>query len=899
MLVRMRGGGPVAVEAELSSHTFLFTDVEGSTRRWRADPQAMPALLAAHDQTLSDAVGLHRGKVFKHTGDGVCAVFGSVGDAVSAAVDAQRKLELPVRMAVHSGEAIERDGDFFGVNLSRCARLLEAGHGGQLLLSASSVLVADRLGPEIELWDLGEHRLRDLHEPERIFQVLAPGLAREFPPLRSLDAVRHNLPVVRSSFVGRELELVMVCERLSAGRLVTLTGIGGCGKTRLALGAAARLVDRFPQGVFFVDLAVLSDPALLGQAVANALELQLLDTGIDSLAEFLATRELLLVLDNCEHLLDGCAELVDRLQARCPEMAILATSREALGVEGEQVFRVPSLKVETDAVRLFFDRAQAAGARLPADGTNEGTVAQICRRLDGIPLAIELAAARTPHLGAAQILERLSDRFRLLTGGRRRVQRQQTLSAAIDWSHDLLTDAERTLFSRLAVFRGSFSLQAVEEICHPDAVELLGSLVNKSLVNAQHEGSVVRYRLLETVRVYAEERLLSSGEAIELRCAHRDWLLSWLESLPVGELLEMGAGDQLLAEADNLSAALEWSLEQGRLDLVARMAARMLAFWWSNVRLAELAAWWHALELNLARLPDRLRPVALLVGVQHSLATGDWMEMEKRSAQVLALAAPDTWVAAYAWTIQALFWSYADPERGKRCIDEGRKAAASAGTPELERVNMLWSLNLFTGDPERDKEVGGRELLDRVLLTIEEDPPAQILSVLGIAAALGETDTASRLAASVSPKTPLHRFGAQFLAALVAIGDGQAEAASEHLRAQAAIVREYAIPLGEISCLLGFAALAAATGDHETASRHLASVKAAGPYPFRTPAEAIVYRQTVRALRGSLDPDAVARCRAEGAATPAGQALEAELARRDASSSSVRADRRHIGSSTT
>jgi predicted ATPase len=639
--------------------------------------------------------------------------------------------------------------------------------------------------------------------------------------------------------------------------------------------------------VFFVDLAVLSDPGLLGQAVANALELQLLDVGIDSLGEYLATRQLLLVLDNCEHLLDGCAELVDSLQARCPELAILATSREALGVDGEQVFRVPELNVETDAVQLFFDRAQAAGARLSRDSASEDTVAQICRRLDGIPLAIELAAARTPHLAAAQILERLSDRLRLLGGGRRRVQRQQALSAAMDWSHDLLTDDEKRLFSRLAVFRGSFSLRAVEEICHHEAVELLGSLVNKSLVNAEQGGSVVRYRLLETVRLYAEERLLASGGALELRCAHRDWLLSWLESLPVGELLEIGGGYQLLPEADNLSAALEWSLEQGRLDLVARMAARMLAFWWSHVRVAELAAWWGALEPDLARLPDGLRPAALLVGVQHALATGDFEQMEKRSARVLTLAAPNSWVAAYAWAIQTLYWTYADPERGKRCIDEGRKAAASAAVPELERVNTMWSANLLTGDPERDEQVGGRELLDSLLLTIEEGPPAIAYTVLSIVAALGDTDRASRLARSIAPKTPMQRFTAQFLAVLIAIGEDRADTASDHLRTLAAIVQEYAIPLGELSCLLGFAALAAATGNHETASRHLASVKAAAPFPFRTSAEVIVYRQTVRALRGSLNPSTVARCRAEGAATPVSQALEAELARVDASNTTV------------
>src|SRR5262249_13376787 len=280
------------------------------------------------------------------------------------------------------------------------------------------------------------------------------------------------------------------------------------------------------------------------------------------------------------------------------------------------------------------------------------------------------------------------------------------------------------------------------------------------------------------------------------------------------------------------------------------------------------AAWWRALEPDLARLPDGLRSAALLVGVQHALATGDWVQMEKRSAQVLALAAPDSWVAAYAWTIQALFWTYADPERGKRCIEEGRMAAAAAGVPELERVNTLWSLNLLTGDPERDEEVGGRELLERVLSTIEQDPPALRGGVLGIAAALGETDRVSRLATRFPPKTPMQHFGARFLAAMVAISDGRTEAASEHLRALAAIVREHATPLGDPPCLLGFAALAASTGDHETASRHLATVKAAGPYPFRTPAEAIVYHQTVRAVRGSLTPSTVARCRAEGAETP-------------------------------
>jgi predicted ATPase/class 3 adenylate cyclase len=865
----------VGTGAELQTHTFLFTDVEGSTRRWEAEPEAMPALLAAHDQTLVVAVEAHRGTVFKHTGDGICAVFPSAAEAVSAAVEAQRNLELPVRMAVHSGEAIQRDGDYFGVALSRCARLMEAGHGGQVLLSASSAGV---LGPEVEVRDLGEHRLRDLSEPERIFQVLTEQPPHEFPALRTLDAVRHNLPVLRSSFVGRELELIEVCQRLEAGPLVTLTGIGGCGKTRLALESAARLIDRFPQGVFFVDLAVLSDPELVSQAVASALGLHVVDSGVQNLASHLEGRRVLVVLDNCEHVVDACAELVDGLLGACRELQILATSRESLGVDGEHVFRVPSLSLESDAKRLFVDRARAAGATLGLDASDDDAVTEICRRLDGIPLAIELAAARTTHLSPAQIVERLSDRFRLLTGGRRRVQRQQTLSAAIDWSHDLLSPDEQMLLRRLAVFRGSFSLEEVEEICRRDAVDLLGSLVDKSLVTVQVDCAVSRYRLLETVRLYAEERLLASGEAAELRSAHRDWLLTWLESLPVGQLVEPGGGDQLVPEVDNLAAALDWSLDENRLDLIARMASRMIGYWWSYVRVADLGTWWRVLEEGLSALPDELRAAALIVGVQHGLTTGEFEQMQKLSAEVLQIAAPDSWIAAYAWSIQALYWTVPDPQRMRRSVEAGRNAAAAAGAPELESTVVMWSAGLLTGDPETDERSGGGEILEIVLARIENSWPAQTPIVLGIVAALGHTETASRLAARFTPRNTIQRYSHVLLEALIAIREGRLQAASEHLRDVAGIVREYAIPLGEASCVVGFSAIAANAGDYEAASRQLASVKAAGVFPFRSPADVLVYRQTARVLRKALDPATAARCRAEGAAIPVRKALDDQLA---------------------
>ena len=843
--------------------------------------EGMSRRLAAHDRALSAAVEARGGRVFKHTGDGMCAVFASAGGAVLAAVESQRALELPVRMAVHSGEAIHRNDDFFGITLSRCARLVEAAHGGQVLLSASAALVVDRHSTAIELRDLGEHRLRGLGDPEHIFQVVAPGLPLEFPPLSSLDTVRHNLPVLRSSFVGRETELIELCERVVGRPLVTVTGIGGSGKTRLALEAAARLVERFPQGVFFVDLAVVSDSELVGQAVASALDLHLVDTSGEALAGYLDRRRVLVVLDNCEHLLDACGGLAEVLLGRCPDLHVLATSREALGVDGEQVFRVPSLRVDTDAVQLFVDRARAVGARLDLDPVGVDVVREICRRLDGIPLAIELAAARTTHLNQSQIHDRLSDRFSLLTGGRRRVQRQQTLSAAIDWSHDLLSDAEKRLFRQLAVFRGSFSLQAVEEICDRDALDLLGSLVEKSLVNVDGADTAPRYRLLETVRLYAEDRLLASGEAESLRSTHRDWFLRWLESIPVGQLVGIAGGDRVDRvdlEADNLTAGLEWSLGHERVDLVARMASRMCGYWWAYIRVGELEAWWRVLRPRLAELPADSQALALLVGAQHAIASGDFDAMQDLSSRVLAIAAPDSWTRAHACLIQSLYWTIAEPDRGRRCIEEARQAAAAAGVAQFERAAVMQAAFLLTGDRAEDDRLGARELLERLDEALPETPPSTAFVVVGVFAALGDTRRACTLISTRTATTPIDRFLCKLVEVVIAVRNGELGAASEHLQSLLAITREYAIPLGEVSCLIGFAALAAAAGDNQAASRHLASVRHAAPFPFRTSLDVLLYRQTVRSVRAALDPHIAARCRADGAGIPVGQALDVALA---------------------
>ena len=537
--------------------TFLFTDLEASTRLWETHPEAMPAALARHDSLLRQAVEAHGGTVVKTTGDGLHAAFASALAAAHAAVAAQQALEaeawgdpgpLRVRAALHTGEAELRDGDYYGPALNRAARLMGAAHGGQILLSAATAALLQQA--DLQLIDLGEHRLRDLAAVEHVFQLNTPGLRSDFPPISSLATYAHNLPVQLTSFVGREREMAEVKRLLSTTRLLTLTGPGGTGKTRLALQAAADLLDRYAGGAWLVELATLSDPSLIGQAVAAALCIQeqpgrSLD---EVLIDYLRYKRLLLLLDNCEHLVEACARLADRLLRACPDLTILVSGREALSIAGEVTFQVPSLRVPPvpdpadpppasamlayEATRLFVERAQAARPDFRLTDANAPAVAQICYRLDGIPLAIELAAARVKVLPPEQIAARLSDRFRLLTGGSRTaLPRQQTLQALIDWSWDLLPEPERRLLRRLSVFAGGWTLEAAEAVASGDAggqesldvLEGLVQLVAKSLVMAGDEG---RYHLLETIRQYARDRLWAAGEGEALRDRHAGFFLA-------------------------------------------------------------------------------------------------------------------------------------------------------------------------------------------------------------------------------------------------------------------------------------------------------------------------------------------------------------------------------------
>ena len=570
--------------------TFLFTDIEGSSALWEQQPDGMQTALARHDALVRQAIEAHGGHVVKTTGDGFHAAFDTAHGAIGGVLAAQQALwaepwleiqphALRVRMALHSGEAVARAGDYFGQALNRAARLMSIGHGGQILVSlATAELVRDQTAPGTTLLDLGEHLLKDLNRPERVYQLTGPGLPTEFPALRSLSALPNNLPVQLTSFIGREKEMAEVRHLLDATHLLTLTGPGGTGKTRLALQTAADVLDSFADGVWLVELASLADPALVTQTVAAALAVreQPGRALLDSLLDYLRAKKMLLLLDNCEHLIDACAQLAITLLSGCPNMKMLVSSREALGVAGETAYRVPSLALpdpsqttletlaESESARLFVERAQAAQPRFTLTAHNLGAIVQITQRLDGIPLAIELAAARVKVLSAEQIADRLDDRFRLLTGGSRTaLPRQQTLRALIDWSYDLLTEPERAAWRQLSVFAGGWTLEAAEAVIGGEALDLLSHLADKSLVSVEERDGAARYRLLETGRQYGRDKLLEAGESPPTRDRHLAHFLDWATQLEPDfygrDMLR--ALNQFGAELDNIRAALEWAQE--------------------------------------------------------------------------------------------------------------------------------------------------------------------------------------------------------------------------------------------------------------------------------------------------------------------------------------------------
>ncbi len=618
--------------------SFLFTDIEGSTRLWEEHPEWMRVALAQHDALLAQTIQKHTGHVFKTVGDAFCAAFPTAMAALDASIEAQTALfqmglvredqdedapRLRVRMAIHTGEAEERNGDYFGPSLNRTARMLAAGHGGQVLLSDITYhLVCQDILDTVALRDLGEHHLRDLRNPEHIWQFCIADLPSEFPPLKSIPQQSHNLPPQLTSFVGREEVMAEVKNLMAETRLLTLTGTGGCGKTRLALKVGADLVENTGAHVWLVELASLSDPSLVVQTVATVLGVHEEPgrTLLQCLLDSLVPRKLLLILDNCEHLVDACAQLVASLLRTCPQVRVLATSQEALDIPGERSWRLPSLSVPDldtllsqraaplnqeeavslltrfEATQLFLERARTYVPDLEATPQNATAVVQICQQLDGIPLAIELAAARVRVMSIEQIAERLRDRFRLLTGGSRMaLPRHQTLTALIDWSYDLLSEPERVLLRRLSVFQGGCTLEAVETVCTAtlleswEALDLLVRLVDKSLVVYEERQEGSRYRLLETVRAYSAGKLQAAGELLSTRAQHRLFFCNFADEcdrdlLKREQILLLNS---LETEHDNLRAVLEWCAEENEPLAAVRLTGSLWRFWFFRSHLQE------------------------------------------------------------------------------------------------------------------------------------------------------------------------------------------------------------------------------------------------------------------------------------------------------------------------
>jgi predicted ATPase/class 3 adenylate cyclase len=720
----------------------LFTDIEGSTKLWEHDAQAMQAALARHDEILRDAIEERGGYVFKTIGDAFCAAFPTAPEALEAALESQRGLvssegeqigPLRVRMALHTGAAEERDGDYFGPPVNRVARLLSAAHGGQVLLSlATQELVRDASPVDARLEDLGERRLKDLFRPERVFQITTPDLPSEFPPLRTLESLRNNLPLQPTPLVGREREVEEVCERLRQEdiRLLTLTGPGGTGKTRLALQAAADLLEDFEDGVFFVYLAATTDPDLFLTQVAGALGLQ--ESGDvpleDLLKEYLGRRELLLVLDNFEQLLSA-VPLVGELLSAAPRLKGLATSRIPLGIYGEHEYAVPPLSVpdtkrlppievlsQYEAVRLFIDRASAAKRGFEITSENAPAVAEICARLDGLPLAIELAAARIKLLPPKVLLTRLANRLKLLTGGPKDLPaRQRTLRGAIEWSHDLLEEGEKTLFARLSVFSGGRTLEAIEAICNAegdlpvDALDGVSSLLDKSLlVREETSEEESRFVMLETIHEFAREMLQESGEAAEVSRLHAEYFLTFAEEAEP----ELEGPDQvawmerLEADLDNFRAALSWLLEVGEVELALRIGAALSLFWRIRGHLSEGRRWLSEGLSGGDAAPAGVRARAMLVLGDLAWKQGDYPQGEEKLEASLALCreAGDRRGEAQALNSLGFIASeHNDLERAEKLLEESLALGRKASMPVVinSALNSLAALAAYRNDYAR------------------------------------------------------------------------------------------------------------------------------------------------------------------------------------------------------
>jgi predicted ATPase/class 3 adenylate cyclase len=887
--------------------TFLFTDVEGSTKRWEQHPQEMQRAMQRHDGILRAAIEQHGGYVFKTVGDGFCAAFPTPHLALAAAMQAQRALygedwdpvldprspELRVRMALHTSVTEERDGDYFGPPVNRVARLLSAGYGGQVLLSHPTYdLVRDNLPSGASLRDMGEHRLKDLTRPEHIFHLVFPDLPTEFPPLRTLDNHPNNLPLQPTSLIGRENEVAAIVALLGRedSRLVTLTGPGGTGKTRLALQAAAEFVDRFADGAFLVNLAPITDHSLVISEIAKTLGVR--EGGgqplIANLKEHLREKQQLLILDNFEQLVEAAPTVSDLLLA-APRLKVLVTSRARLQLRGEKEYSVPPLQLpnikqlptlehlaQYEAVRLFTERAIDARSDFQVTNDNAPAVAEICVRLDGLPLAIELAAARIKILPPQAMLTRLQSRLKLLTGGARDLPaRQQTLRRAIEWSYDLLDEGEKQLLRRLAVFAGGRTLEAVEAVCNEagdlDILDGVSSLADKSLLRQEVGlGGEPRLVMLETIHEYALEKLQESGEAEELRRRHARYFLEFAQEADeqLARSRHMEWLDRVEEEHNNLRAALEWSQitasEEGS-GIGLLLAGALWRFWEVRGYLTEGREW---LARVLSSDAAASRAAARGGGEQRRFA-------QPARSKVLIGAAR-----------LALFQS--DHPAARPFIEESLTILGELG----DKANLSIALgNLGFMLMNQGDLVGAHAAYEESVVIRRE-----LGDKLGMAGALTNVGLVAALRGDFARARSLEEESLSMLSALdskegkayalrhlgfIAHSEGDYEQARAQLRASLALFWELGNKRVVAECLAGLAAISGAEGRPEQAAKLFGAAQALYVALGTTmwDSDRPLYERDLAAARARLGEEAWARAQQDGRAMSLEQAIEYALER--------------------
>jgi predicted ATPase/class 3 adenylate cyclase len=847
--------------------TFLFSDIEGSTRLWEEQSGEMAVALEQHDAVLRAVADEHGGYVFATAGDGFAIAFGSAADAVVAAVEAQRamaRLSVPllVRIGLHAGVAVERDGDYFGPVVNRAARLMAAAHGGQ---AVCSLVVAELARPgipaEITFSHLGAYRLKDLLKPEMVEQVHAPGLQSGFPALRSLDVARHNLPVQQTRLIGRAADVSRVTASLDASRLVTVTGVGGCGKTRVALAAAVELAPECRDGAFFVPLAVCTDGGAITEAVTAALGARLVGSGPDALGAFLADLDVLLVLDNCEHLLDNVADLVDVVLSAGSGPRILATSREALGIDAERVMRLPSLGVggsdgsPSPAATLLLERATQIDASVSP--TDLRVIEEICERLDGIPLAIELAAAQLDVLSPVDLLGRLDRRFDLLVGGHgRRRQRQQTLQAMMEWSWELLDADERHLLAVTSVFVGDWPVPAAESIsslvvdCSVTAV--LHRLIGKSLIEPVYSEGGRRLRLLETVRLFAAARLVELGIADVARDAHAGYHVERARDIGLWRGFSEGAAiGAFSADQPDIVAALDWLATRGDWSGAADLAL-LGSGCWSTGRQAGVGLRWYGMILG--GLDDPVARAKLLAaGSYIGTAAGrpDVARQWEREAFELAEHYGDDDALVLACCNRASPLILTAPDEAAHYFRRAAAAAERVGPLARGVVNANVngavvcqpSIGLPTTPEDDDEAFGG---VGTIAYTAAREFGALRLAGLGQSAtALALLPVGQDDARRGMPWNDLYRLAVEALAGdPVAARVAAIDFIHEIRRWSDVILR------GELAVVIGISALR--SGDPRAALEHLEVAKRS---PMTFPIWFALARRHGRQAREQLDPD--------------------------------------------